>query len=85
VGVNRNWMDAVSRRPRKLTFEGETLTIAQWAKKKNLSVSCIHCRLLYEWPIEKALNTPARQKTKAWKSKEIREHLKRMREELEPL
>ncbi len=42
-------------------FEGEKKTTKQWSRKTGLNYSTLQERLMIlKWPIEKALNTPAR-------------------------
>lgn len=42
-----------------LTFEGKTLTIAEWAKLTGISQSIIKNRInRYQWTVERALTTP---------------------------
>lgn len=42
-----------------LTFQGQTLTIAQWARKLNINVKTLKSRILiYKWSTEKSLTTP---------------------------
>jgi len=39
-----------------LTFNGETLTIAEWAARIGMNISTLHSRITrYHWPVEKAL------------------------------
>lgn len=47
-----------TRRNRQLTYKGETLTVAQWARKAGLTSTCLYQRLRAEWPIERAMNEP---------------------------
>ena len=46
------------RRNRFLTFQGRTLTIADWARETGLSHDCIWRRIDNDWSVEKALTTP---------------------------
>ena len=46
------------RNNRKLTFNGDTLNISEWAKKYNLTISTINHRLDRGWSVEKTLTTP---------------------------
>lgn len=50
-----NW----SCRNRKLTFNGETLSIPEWAARLELTRESLRDRIESGWPIEKALTTPA--------------------------
>lgn len=49
---NRN-----TRRNRRITFNGETLTAAEWAQRFGISYSLLSNRLKRGWSIEKALTT----------------------------
>ena len=43
----------------KLTYNGETLTLAQWAKRINISYDTLERRInKHKWSVEKALTTP---------------------------
>lgn len=42
-----------------LTYEGETLTIAQWAKKINIHRSTLRQRIKRGWSVEKSVTEPA--------------------------
>jgi hypothetical protein len=45
----------------KITFRGETRTIAQWAEKIGLPHMTLYCRLFESrWSVERALTTPRR-------------------------
>lgn len=54
---------------RLLEFRGETLSLAQWARRQGLSESALRIRLKAGWPIEAALLTPL-DKSKVPKGKE---------------
>jgi hypothetical protein len=45
---------------RTLTYDGRTLTIAQWAKRTNQTAATLRWRLDNGWPIEQALHNPLR-------------------------
>lgn len=45
---------------RRITFRGETLTLAQWAVRVGIKRTTIARRLDVGWPIEKTLTTPRR-------------------------
>lgn len=47
-----------TRSNRYITFNGETHTMAEWAKIKSISYGALRQRLYRGWNIEKALNTP---------------------------
>lgn len=46
------------RSNRIISFEGETHTLAQWARIKGLKIVTLHMRLSYGWSVERALNQP---------------------------
>lgn len=48
------------RTNRLLTFQGETHTVAQWAKKMEMSFDVLHARLSRHWSVERALTAPLR-------------------------
>ena len=50
-----------SRRTRHLTFKGETLCIADWAKRTGISAGRIRDRIEHNWPVEQALTVPPKQ------------------------
>lgn len=45
---------------RTLTHNGETLTVAQWAKKLGVSYDVLRARLRYGWDTKAVLETPAK-------------------------
>lgn len=47
-----------------LTHNGETKTVAQWAKEKNVNRNLIYGRIKRGWSIEKAIETPPRKMNK---------------------
>jgi len=49
------------RKSRLLEYQGETLTIAEWARRAGLSPGALWGRLDRGWSVERALTTPARQ------------------------
>lgn len=53
-----------TRNNRLIQFNGEVKTMAQWAESKNLTYSALQHRLERNWNIEKALNTPQKNKRK---------------------
>ena len=46
------------RNNRVLTYNGESLTLTQWAEKIGCDVSVLYERLKHKWTIEKTLVTP---------------------------
>lgn len=58
---NCRWATAVEQRRnqrdvvRWITFNGETLPVAAWAKRLNLPASTLYTRLNAGWPLERAL------------------------------
>lgn len=60
---NCRWTDAYvqannSRHCHYITYNSETLTISQWARKIGLKPSTLNARIKSGWSIEKALTTP---------------------------
>ncbi len=50
-------------RSNRLTYKGQTKTIAQWSEEYGLSKNTFQARLYkFGWPIEKALSTPVDKK-----------------------
>lgn len=47
-----------SRNNHFVTFEGETLTITQWARRMGIGSGTLFARIYKKWPIKKALTTP---------------------------
>ena len=47
-----------TRRNVRVVFNGESFTIAEWARKSNIDESALRGRLSRGWSIEKALSTP---------------------------
>jgi hypothetical protein len=46
---------------RYLTFDGQTLTVSQWARKLGIKVDVLNLRLShYNWTVERALTQPVR-------------------------
>ena len=56
--VNNSIQSNNRRNNHKLTFNGDTLNISEWAEKYNLTISAIIHRLDRGWSIEKTLTTP---------------------------
>lgn len=55
----------------RLTFNGETKLLSDWARGFGMSKECLHNRLnRYGWDVEKALTKPVRQYTITKSSKE---------------
>lgn len=48
-----------TRQSRKLTFRGETKTLAQWGREVGIKASTIGLRIRTGWPVEQALTVPA--------------------------
>lgn len=67
---NCRWVDMKTqsnnkRNNRLLTFDGETMTLSQWAEEKGLKVSTLQARIdEYHWTTEKALTTPVKERTR---------------------
>jgi hypothetical protein len=62
---NCRWVDLRSAAHRKsdvktLTHEGKTLTLKQWAEKKDIRIQCLYDRLKRNWSVEDTLDTPVR-------------------------
>ena len=61
---NCRWVDAKLQAYNKttskyITYKGETKTLAEWAKEKNIKTPTLHLRLYKsKWSVEKALETP---------------------------
>lgn len=51
------------RKSRKITFEGRTQTLSQWARTIGVTVHMLSWRLNNGWPIEKTLTTPSTRAT----------------------
>lgn len=49
-----------TRRNRFVSFQGERLTLADWAQRKGLHPATLHSRLRRGWPLAKALEPIAR-------------------------
>jgi hypothetical protein len=68
---NCRWLDMRGQQNnrtnnRRVTYLGETFTLAEWAQRTGLSNSTLQNRLdLLGWPIERALTTPARGRKRA--------------------
>jgi hypothetical protein len=59
------------RRNLNITFNGETLTLTQWARKTNISPSTIKNRLTSGWSIEKVLTTSVINANTSFKKKSL--------------
>lgn len=64
---NCRWADAKTqasnrRSNRKITFQGETLTLTQWAERFGMSRQGLSDRLSRGWPVERALTEPRHRK-----------------------
>ena len=54
------------RNNRIITCDGESHTLAEWAYLKDIGKSTLWARIeKYKWPIQKAINTPARGRREA--------------------
>ena len=58
--VTREVQQNNMRTNRILTYNGMSMTIAQWASKLNLKITTIHSRLERGWSETEALSTPLR-------------------------
>lgn len=47
-----------------LTFNGETLTVAEWARKTGIAEGTLRDRLSNKWNVERVLTTPVKQSAK---------------------
>ena len=57
-----NYHLGAKHQPLVLTLNGKTLPLVEWARAKGLSTYTLRSRIYHaKWPVEKALNTPARQ------------------------
>lgn len=56
--VNRTVQANNKRANHYITYNGETHSIADWARKQGLSYECLSARLNSCWGVEKALTTP---------------------------
>jgi hypothetical protein len=70
--ANRTTQNRNTRGNRFITFNGQTLTIAEWSERLKVSPHLLSTRLnKHKWTIERALSTPVRlQKTQQQKEKE---------------
>lgn len=56
---------ANNRRSSKfIRHNGQELTIAQWARRKQMRIATLHYRLSKGWSVDRALSTPVRSMTK---------------------
>lgn len=51
-----------TRRTHNITFNGETLCMAEWCRKTGLTAFCINYRINHGWPLEKVFSTPGKPK-----------------------
>jgi len=63
---NCRWADSItqnnnSRNCRRITLNGETLTLTQWAARLNIGLPSLIQRLK-NWPLERALTTPKKER-----------------------
>lgn len=66
---NCRWADRITqmnntRSNHYIIYNGESHTVAEWARIKNISYSALKIRLNRKWPIEYALNAPVGSKLK---------------------
>ena len=47
-----------------LTFQGDTLNLAEWGRRFGINGSCIRTRIDAGWSIERAITTPSRRSSK---------------------
>lgn len=64
---NCQWITMVEQQNNKstnhfITFKGETLTMAQWARKLNFPYNLLCQRMSRGWAFEKAISTPKRKR-----------------------
>jgi len=48
------------RNNRRLTYNGKTQTVSQWAEETGIPYQTLWSRLKLNWPVEKTLTTPVR-------------------------
>lgn len=78
---NCRWADLVTQENnrtnnRMITYDGQTMTMAMWAKKLGINYKTLANRIYTnKWSIEKALTTPVRKINKLKKSKNESEEL----------
>lgn len=48
------------RTNRRVTIDGETMTLMQWAERIGIGYWTVQSRLKYGWPVERALTEPVR-------------------------
>lgn len=51
---------AKERSARRLTLNGESRSVTEWAERTGIPASAIYSRLALGWPLERILTTPAR-------------------------
>jgi hypothetical protein len=47
-----------TRATARITFDGQTHSIAEWARLKGLSITCLYNRFFHGWSVERALTEP---------------------------
>lgn len=62
---NCRWAPAVvqarnQRSNHRITFDGQTLTLGEWAERKGLTRTALEQRVKAGWPLERALTAPLR-------------------------
>ncbi len=58
--ATRSEQSSNTRRNRRLTFRGETLTLAAWSRRTGIPAAVIRLRVLWGWSMERALTEPSR-------------------------
>lgn len=69
---NCRWSDAYeqannTRTNVKIEYNGEILTLSQWARRMNLQIQTLSYRLKQGWPIEDALKSPTWRQAQSWR------------------
>lgn len=63
-----------TRRNKRLTYLGQTLTMAQWERRKNFNHGLIHARLTKGWSVERSIETPVEVDSRFKKGHAWRQH-----------
>lgn len=48
------------REAKRITFEGKSLSVREWAEATGINAKTLHARLEARWPVSRALTAPAR-------------------------